>query len=188
LAYCVSLMREQDVPQVTEIDREAFAGAVPPVNFQNELKNGLAHYVVAYDKTGFGDSGSGESEHYILGFAGFWLIAGEAHIVNIAVRQPYRRRGIGELLLISLIDLAVEMKAKLVTLEVRASNTAAQSLYYKYGFVLAGLRRRYYSDNKENAVIMTLEDIGSASPRERLNQLKQAYFKKWGQSAVSGCR
>ena len=120
MSYHVLLMRQQDVAQVTEIDREAFSAMMPPVNFQRELGNKLAHYIVAYDdaKTS-GESGEEEAGHYVAGFAGFWLMAGEAHIVNIAVRQPYRRRGIGELLLISLIDLALETKANLVTLEVR---------------------------------------------------------------------
>jgi len=117
---------------------------------------------------------------YIVGFAGFWMMAEEAHIINLAVRQAYRRLGIGELLLISLIELATEMKAHLITLEVRASNIAAQSLYSKYGFTGRGLRRAYYSDDREDAVIMSLEDNNSASFQARLNQLKQAHFRKWG--------
>jgi ribosomal-protein-alanine N-acetyltransferase len=119
-------------------------------------------------------------KQYIFGFAGFWMMAGEAHIVNFAVRQSYRRQGIGELLLISLIDLAMEMNSNIVTLEVRASNTVAQELYRKYGFIVKGLRRGYYSDDREDAVIMTLEDVDSVSFQEQLNQLKQAHSRKWG--------
>jgi len=74
----------------------------------------------------------------------------------------------------------MEMKAHLITLEVRASNTAAQELYLKYGFTVKGIRRGYYSNDREDAVIMTLEDVDSVLLREQLNQLKQAHSRKWG--------
>ena len=121
---------------------------------------------------------------YIFGFAGFWIMAGEAHITNIAVREQYRRQGIGELLLISLIDLAIELGACLVTLEVRASNTTAQRLYSKYGFTQVGLRRGYYTDNREDGVLMSLEDITSAPVQANLQRLKQAHAQKWGITAT----
>jgi len=117
---------------------------------------------------------------YIAGFVGFWIMVGEAHITNIAVRVPYRRQGIGELLLISLIDMATELNAHTITLEVRASNTAAQSLYQKYGFTQVGLRRGYYSDNREDGVLMSTENITSAQFQAYLNRLKQAHSKRWG--------
>ncbi len=127
-----------------------------------------------------GDEASPPDRHYIIGFAGFWLIAGEAHITNIAVREIYRRCGIGELLLISMIDLAAELNAHMITLEVRASNTAAQSLYCKYGFNEVGLRHKYYRDNKEDAVLMSLENITLALFQAQLQQLKQAHSRRWG--------
>jgi len=120
------------------------------------------------------------SGHYIIGFAGFWVIADEAHITNIAVREAYRQQGVGELLLISIIDLAIELKARIITLEVRASNLAAQSLYSKYDFTQVGLRRGYYTDNREDAVLMSTEDITSASFQAHFQQLKQAHSRKWG--------
>ena len=177
LSYCVRPMRWEDIAQVTEIDLEAFPTMLPPTNYKRELKNRLANYIVAYDdQKAIGEHG----RQYIVGLAGFWIMAGEAHIVNIAVRESYRRQGIGELLLISLIELAIEKDANLITLEVRASNNTAQRLYYKYGFTLKGIRRGYYSDDREDAVIMTVEEIYSESFKERLNLLKQAHFKKWG--------
>ena len=120
---------------------------------------------------------------YIFGFAGFWIMAGEAHITNIAVREQYRRQGIGELLLISLIDLTIELGARLITLEVRTSNIAAQSLYSKYGFIHVGLRRGYYTDNREDGVLMSLENITSMPVEANLQQLKQAHLQKWGITA-----
>ncbi len=119
-------------------------------------------------------------KHYIIGFAGFWIMAGEAHITNIAVREPHRRQGIGELLLIFAIDLATELNAHIITLEVRVSNTTAQSLYYKYGFNQSGLRHHYYIDNKEDAVIMTTENITSVPFQACLQRLKQAHSRRWG--------
>jgi ribosomal-protein-alanine N-acetyltransferase len=108
------------------------------------------------------------------------MMADEAHIVNIAVMHSYRRQGIGELLLIHLIDLAMEKNVSIITLEVRASNTIAQSLYLKYGFAIKGVRRGYYSDDKEDAVIMTAEDIKSALFQTNLNKLRKDYSRRWG--------
>jgi len=206
----VRLMRREDIAQVTEIDREAFPALWPPANYQHELNNPLAHYIVACDEekrleeadtqatAGTGRSGLASRikrllrydrflgngpppspREYIVGFAGFWFMADEAHITSIAVREIHRRQGIGEMLLIALIDLATQLKANIITLEVRASNLAAQSLYYKYGFVQVGLRRGYYTNNREDGVLMTLQDITSSPFQARLQQLKQAYSERW---------
>jgi ribosomal-protein-alanine N-acetyltransferase len=208
LSLNIRLMRQEDLPQVNQIDHEAFPTMWPPPNYQRELKNSLAHYIVVGDKKkeyqppatkvaprkGFSgllarlrlrsnhhpNSQPPPASEYIIGFAGIWLMAGEAHITNIAVRESYRRRGIGELLLISMIELSLELGAQLVTLEVRASNTAAQSLYAKYGFVRVGLRRGYYTDNREDGVLMTLEDITSIPVRNNLRRLKREHSRRWG--------
>lgn len=209
MSCLVRSMRKDDIDQVNEIDREAFPSMWPPVNFDRELRNQLAYYIVVYDdektcsrpvkarrnKTSSGvfprirrwlsrnntavkEEPAPSVTQFIRGFAGFWLVADEAHIMNIAVREQYRRQGTGELLLISLIDLALELKADFITLEVRPSNNIAQSLYSKYGFARVGERRGYYSDNKEDAIIMSTETISSASFRERHQRLKEDYFKK----------
>ena len=117
---------------------------------------------------------SSSDGHYIVGFIGSWIMADEAHITTIAVREAYRRQGIGELLLISAIELAMELKADIVTLEVRVSNTGAQKLYSKYGFTQVGLRKGYYTDNREDAIIMSTDKITSAPFQARFQQLKQA--------------
>ena len=110
----------------------------------------------------------------------FWVMADEAHITSIAVREAYRRQGLGELLVIPVIDLARELKARIVTLEVRASNTGAQNLYAKYGFTQVGVRRGYYIDDREDALVMSTQDITLATFQAHLEQLKQAYSRKWG--------
>jgi ribosomal-protein-alanine N-acetyltransferase len=116
----------------------------------------------------------------ILGFAGLWFMADEAHLANIAVRLDHRRKGIGELLLIAVINLAIEQKARFITLEVRASNKEAQALYRKYGLIEVGTRRGYYMDNKEDAVILTADDITSQNYIESLKKLKQTHVEKRG--------
>ena len=206
MACYVRLMGEGDVPQVTEIDHEVFPSLWPPPNYRRELENLLAHYIVACDdtleapeskvtppKAGlvarlrrlFGNELPPATREYIFGFAGLWIIAGEVHITNIAVRESHQRQGIGELLLISLINLATKLDARLITLEVRASNTAAHGLYSKYGFAKVGVRRGYYTDNREDGVLMTLEDITSAPVQANLKRLKQAHLERWGIAAYS---
>lgn len=199
------LMHKEDITQVTEIDHEAFPTMWPPPDYQHELKNRLAHYIVACDEGGtvaepkvaapvekgisalvsrvkqlFNRELSPSDRQYIKGFAGFWVMSDEAHLTNIAVRERHYRQGLGELLLISVIDLAAELNARIITLEVRVSNTAAQNLYSKYGFTRAGLRYGYYIDNKEDAVLMSLENIMSASFQAKLKRLKKAHSKRWG--------
>jgi ribosomal-protein-alanine N-acetyltransferase len=110
----------------------------------------------------------------ILGFAGLWFMADEAHLANIAVRERYREKGVGERLLISVIELAIKQNARFITLEVRASNKAAQALYRKYGFAEVGTRREYYTDNKEDAILMTADSITSSSFQNKFLDIKKA--------------
>ena len=133
----------------------------------------------------FGNELPQSSGHYIIGFTSMWIMADEAHITNIAVRQSYQRQGIGELLLISIIDLAIELKASIVTLEVRVSNLTAQSLYQKYGFAQVGLRRNYYTDNREDALLMSTESITTVPFQAHLQQLKRDHAQKYGRRIKS---
>ncbi len=116
----------------------------------------------------------------IVGYAAMWLMVDEAHLTSIAVDQACRRRGIAELLLISMIDLAIQLKAQVVTLETRVSNLPARALYDKYGFTTTGYRRRYYSDDGEDAIVMSTENIVSDPYQTRFQQLKQSYLERWG--------
>jgi ribosomal-protein-alanine N-acetyltransferase len=215
MVYSVRPMKEQDIPQVSCIERESFPPPWPATNFKKELRcNTLSHYFVACEdeikgnntpaKAGISESSNKlvtdkiktflrrlfEQEtpevaqgQRILGFAGLWFMTDEAHLANIAVCQDYRRKGVGELLLIAVVSLAIEQKASFFTLEVRASNKEAQALYRKYGLVDVGTRRGYYMDNKEDAVIMTADAITSLSYLEKLKKLKQAHAERWGISS-----
>ncbi len=120
---------------------------------------------------------------YIAGFVGLWFVLDEAHIVIIGLRKADRRKGIGELLLISALEQAVENDSRVVTLEVRESNKGAIDLYRKYGFQEVGLRRRYYSDNGENAVIMTTSPIQSDDYQNQFKKLIKLHNEKWGRSS-----
>ena len=119
-------------------------------------------------------------EEYIAGFVGLWFMLDEAHVVIIGMREADRRKGIGEQLLISAIEQSVENDSRVVTLEVRASNEAAIELYRKYGFQEVGLRRRYYSDNGENAVIMTTPPIQSDDYQKQFTGLVEHHAERWG--------
>jgi len=109
----------------------------------------------------------------VTGFAGIWLMVDEAHLVTIAVAPAQRGKRLGELLLVSMLDLATVLSATMMTLEVRVSNHVAQSLYRKYGFKNEGVRRRYYSDNGEDALIMTTDTLTSAYYQAHYQSLKK---------------
>lgn len=126
-----------------------------------------------------------QTAQVILGYASMWLMVDEAHLTSIAVRETYRRQGVGELLLIFIIDMSLQVNAQVVTLEVRESNLAAQALYEKYGFARVGMRRGYYSEDGEDAIIMTTEPITSAQYQVMFQELKREYVKRWG--TIQGC-
>ena len=180
----------------------------PTLNsFHHELRNKLAHYIVICRGSAstadnghhviglkerllslkqlfsrdryFGPGGSPAKGEQLVGMAGIWMMVDEAHIVTIAVRRSQRHQGLGEWLLLSIIDLSRRMRAKYVTLEVRESNRTAQALYEKYGFTKAGTRKKYYSDNGEDALIMTTCDLNSPSYLERLQRLRQEHNVRW---------
>ena len=95
-----------------------------------------------------------EIDNQIVGYVGVWFVVDEGHITNVAVHSDYRGRKIGDKLVDEMVKLCKENNLVAMTLEVRTSNTVAQNLYRKYGFKMAGIRKEYYSDNKEDAIIM----------------------------------
>ena len=142
-------MRKSDVDGVIEIEQKAYGEHHwSKESFLNELSNDLARYYSAFD-----DDGN------LVGYAGCWQILEEVHITNIAVSPEFRRQKIGESLLRQIIDDCYENKAKYITLEVRVSNKAAIGLYEKYGFKSLGVRKGYYQNNNEDALIMWTENI-----------------------------
>lgn len=137
------LMKLEDIPEVLVIEREAFTMPWTEEAFRNELThNHFAKYMVM------------ELAGHIIGYAGMWAIVDEAHVTNIALLEAYRGRKWGDRLLDELMKTASFLGMKSITLEVRVSNEVAQNLYRKKGFRPAGTRKGYYSDNREDALIM----------------------------------
>jgi ribosomal-protein-alanine N-acetyltransferase len=163
VALRVEPMTLDDLDAVHDIERASFFTPWPDDAYRNEIRtNRLASYVVARA----GDE--------VVGFAGLWVMVDEAHITTFAVDPRWRRRGVGERLLLALLDLSVARRAREATLEVRLSNLPARKLYEKYGFRPVGIRPRYYSDNGEDALIMTTDPLASDEMRARVGRLRSA--------------
>jgi ribosomal-protein-alanine N-acetyltransferase len=114
----------------------------------------------------------------VLGYAGGWLLVDEIHVSTIAVHPLWRGRGLGELLLISLLERGAELDALRATLEVRISNLAAQGLYQKYGFQIVSRRKRYYADNNEDAYIMITPLFNVPSFQANLNRCRVRLYDR----------
>lgn len=137
-----------DVDAVQEIEEGCFSIPWTRAAFEREItENACARYLVL------------EEEGRVVAYAGMWLIIDEAHITNIAVHMECRRMGYGEAITAALMRLASSLGMVWMTLEVRRSNTAAQALYRKLGFMDVGFRKRYYDDNREDALIMACENL-----------------------------
>lgn len=136
-------MEVADVEAICAIEQESFNIPWTREAFINELTNNmLAKYMVL------------EVDGVVAGYVGMWLIVDEAHITNIAIASAYRGRGYGEQLMTELAAMAQYMGMRAMTLEVRVSNQVAINLYTKIGFENAGIRKGYYSDNGEDAMVM----------------------------------
>lgn len=130
------------IDDVTEISKLNFKIPWSRDSIEKELKNPFSKYVLA------------KVDNKIIGFGGMWLIVDEGHITNIAVNTNFRGLGIGSAILSSLVSICKECNGVAMTLEVRSSNAAAQALYSKFEFKNEGVRKKYYSDNGEDAIIM----------------------------------
>ncbi|MDO8669968.1 MAG: ribosomal protein S18-alanine N-acetyltransferase [Dehalococcoidia bacterium] len=209
MRYLVEPMQAEDIDEIIEIEKEAFTVAWSEAAYRRELEeNRMARYMVLRElpevtpeeqvpaqpvksdvRRLLAESlrrlvsppravnpGRGQ----IIGYAGLWLVVDEAHLTTIAVRAGFRGRGFGELLLIKELEVAKQADAGVMTLEVRVSNAMAQALYRKYGFGVAGQRRRYYSDNNEDALIMTTGNLFSSEFTARFETLKDANASRTG--------
>lgn len=156
-------MTLEDLPRVREIEQEAFASPWPKDAYRAEIEdNQVACYLVARDD----DDG-------VVGFAGMWVIFDEAHITTLAVDRRRRGQRIGGRLLLTLIGQALGRGARWMTLEVRPSNAVALALYRKFGFRDVALRKRYYSDNGEDAMVMWSGNLRDPEPQARLDAARR---------------
>lgn len=201
--YFIEPMVEADIERVQAIERQSFATPWSANTYRTELRNpSNSRYVVArasptppppqrgdsQRKRGlfaeivsslFGTPQLPDASPYpIVGYGGLWLAVDEGHVTTIAVDPIYRGRGIGELLLNGLIDQGMQINADILTLEVRVGNLVAQQLYLKYGFKTFGTRPRYYTDNNEDAMIMSTDAIRVPAYQERLKQLRASLFER----------
>lgn len=136
-------MEERDLDAIMEVEKQCFTLPWSKEAFYNELhQNRFAHYLVL------------EEDNHVIGYCGAWLVVDEAHITNIAVLPAYQGRGLGKAILSRMIEECKQQAIERMTLEVRASNLVAQSLYKKLGFAEGAIRKNYYSDNQEDAIVM----------------------------------
>lgn len=138
----IELMNKSHIDGIMEIEKDSFAIPWSRASVEKELRNNLAIYTVV------------KENDKVVGYGGMWHVVNEGHITNIAVHKDYRRKGIGNIIVNKLIEIAEEKEMIGLTLEVRKSNIPALELYKKNGFKLEGIRPEYYEDNKEDAYIM----------------------------------
>ena len=205
--YRLDIMTQDDVPEVSRVERRCFPNPWPASAYRRELQNPAQNYYVVLRGESDADdahrvagneeaagsssrplprrsllpigigrrpSSNGSSQSPIVGFAGMWMAFDEAHITTIGVEPADRGRGFGELLLLCMVDEAIARGANWLTLEVRVSNVAAQSLYRKYGFTVHGTRKRYYSDNNEDALIMWSPALSDPAFRAEVERRRRA--------------
>jgi ribosomal-protein-alanine N-acetyltransferase len=136
-------MTLDDIDDVLKIEHASFSIPWSRESFYNELvHNNYSNYIVM------------EWNGQVIGYCGMWLVIDEAHITNVAVLPEFRGKKLGEALMRKAMETAKELGAKTMTLEVRVSNHVAQSLYRKLGFLNGGIRKQYYTDNQEDALVM----------------------------------
>lgn len=197
MGYLIEPMRVEDLPRVMEIEHEAFTAVWPAEGYRREItENRLARYLVLREQAGPAAAprrprlidqlqqlvgGDPPARGSIVGYVGVWLMVDEAHITTIAVARSHRGRGLGELLLLTAIDVAIELGAREVTLEVRESNIVAQEMYAKLGFSVAGRRRRYYDTPTEDAILMTSPQLAGAAFQRLLGAVRDENDRRVGE-------
>lgn len=168
----VRRMTLDDIGQVVDIDRESFSTPWSANAYRFEVTNHDTSHLVVLEMRSDAD-GTGLRRRLwtfgrrtlpgeVIGYGGCWLIAGEAHISTIAVHPAHRGKGLGELLLASMLKRAIRLGGEYSVLEVRESNATAQALYRKYEYMVIGRRRQYYRDNGEDALLMEARPLDSA--------------------------
>lgn len=161
--FIIEPMADADVKEVLRIEQQSFSTQWPSNAFYQEMHdNKLAHYFV------------GRVDGRVVAYGGIWVILEDSHVTTIAVHPAHRGHKYGEIMLLHLLDEAIERGASWMTLEVRESNVVAQNLYRKYGFTTVSTRKGYYSDNNENALVMWAGNLKSEIYKNRLKALRSA--------------
>ena len=178
-SYLVACFDEDVSPEeiLAEIEPHESIGTVTPTLWSRVLgRMGLSSNA---------ETESEEKEAFdIAGYVSVWYQGDEAHITEIAVKESLRSRGIGELLLIGALEAAIEYGSKVMTLEARVSNFIAHRMYQKYNFKSVGIRKAYYSDNREDAVIMTTSPIDTDEYHKLFSNRQTTYLNRWGRMCI----
>lgn len=176
-------MTVADVPQVAAVEVQAFPSPRSAAFYRQEVtQNQYANYRVIHAFPAVTD----QDKALVVAYGGYWLMGDDAHIIAIAVHPQWRKRGLAEWLMLELAALAWSQGATVVTLEMRASNTAASALYHKLGFQEVGRRKRYYRDTDEDALLFTLAGLQDATTQNRLAARLDALRRRWHRDADGG--
>jgi ribosomal-protein-alanine N-acetyltransferase len=187
--FLIEPMQLADINEVIAVEQASYTLTWPKRAYDYELqKNELANYFVLRILPPQADHPPAKSSSPIIGLGGFWLIADAAHITTLAISPTWRRLGLGEWLLITLLEEGQKLGASITTLEVRPSNHAAQSLYQKYRFQAVGRRPRYYSDNGEDALILTTPKLILPDYQAMIRQRKATLVKRLARIRVDKIR
>lgn len=194
MKFVLRHMKSQDIDQVTGIEKEAFYPLTIGTSFTIQLRNKYSRYLVIETRPDSAMSAqlsmvaglfgiirnlfikSPSEAVNIAGYVGIWFQGSEGHISEIAVKKRFRGKGLGELLLIGAIRVSISNGLQMMGLEVRASNVQAQKLYQKYYFQENGIRKGYYSNDKEDAVIMATELIHSNDYQRKFLDRQRQYL------------
>lgn len=208
--YYLRPLWDEDVSEVGNIDQEAFSTLWSPNAFLREVKSRSSQYLVVVQDRRLGNVSSAihvprnrppsfvrwmrkltriiwsdrkdaDASKLVVGFIGVMFVDDEAHVTSIAVRSQYRSLGLGEFLLVGAIELALQKKVRVVTLETRVSNSVAKALYEKYGFNVVGVRKAYYRDNNEDAFIMSTEVITASKYRDQFQRMMEQFRERRGE-------
>lgn len=142
--FIIKEMEIDHIKDIIEIEKKSFAIPWSEGNLRKELDNKMGIYFVILNN----------DTNEVAGYGGMWHVINEGHITNVAIKEDFRGMGLGSKMIDKLIEVAIEKEMIGITLEVRVSNIVAQCLYKKSGFILEGIRREYYDDNREDAIIM----------------------------------
>ncbi len=205
--YLVERMEDADIEAVQEVERRSFTTPWSANTYRQEIRNQTSRYIVARASPTLPpprnraapirrnilerlvalfiapEPAAPPDPYPIIGYGGVALYVDEGHITTIAIAPEYRGQGIGELLLNGLIDHGLDLGAERLTLEVRISNTIAQQLYLKYGFEPVGKRKRYYTDNGEDAMLMTTPLIREQAYQDQLKPLREKLYERLRRTA-----
>lgn len=160
-------MQPHDLPAVLAIEEAVFGDDAWPLSF---FQRDLANEHSIYFTLELADDAEEPDRAELVGYAGYWLLDDEAHLMNLAVAPVWQGRGLGEYIVLETLALMQQQGAVTCTLEVRASNVRAQGLYRKLGFRVEGRRRRYYRDNGEDALLMTTPPLHSPAIQQLHDQ------------------